>query len=635
MTLSNGLIARVFGIIVLILGLAVPAQGNATEIALSKVPIANILPLIVSESNHDDRDSSVELQFSVVNDTAVPVIWRLRSKVLNPLSFEVHSEGADGPIFASPFRWRPQLSHASQGPVLLSAPLTLLPGERMRLRASFERMPGPDIFPISLMSEAQSDAMGRGNAVAHGIYFGAMLAFVIVFLFSANAIASVASKWFGFYLVALTLLNAHSHGYLLSLLHLSAEDYFPGIRLLQAAIMSTYLTFAMSFLDASTRYPVLARVTQIFIFFILTSAPVEIASDSAQFRLAVDALAIIFLALGVTAAYLALRDGRPGGGFFAAGFALLLVVGGVNYIASIPSFAPWNEIVDRVTLALQSCDALVFGAAIFGQIYGLRRQRDEAVEEKLDEFRQKLEVSQKLRSSEQNLHRARLLAERHRESMASTSHDLRQPLASLRMTLERAREVSPTMAADFSTGLEFLDGVLSDSLAKSRVDAEGVEDQPTSTSSEAAEAVALQIVFENVRRMFAAEAEQRGLALKIVPTSLSVEVRTIDLVRIASNLVANAIRYTETGGVLLGARRRGETVSIEAWDTGPGIEERALSEIMQPYRRGADVESAGEGLGLSIVQRLIIENGLYLSVRSEVGRGSRFAVTGLRRADGI
>jgi len=558
---TNPGIGRLLGIIALITTLGVPATGHAMEVKLSDSPVADILPLIVSNGNPGiaTNTATVVTEFTMVNDTSDTVIWRFRTEMLNPLAFEFYGAGQAEPFFLSSFKSRPQLSHASQGPVILSGAMSMEPGESLQIRAQFEHAPRPDIFPVTLVSEGRNDQIERRNTISHGIYFGAMLILVILFILSANVIVSAASKWFGMYLIALTLLNAHSHGYILSLLDLPPESYFPVLRVLQVTIMFAYLTFAMSFLNASERYPALSKGIRIFFVVGLMIAPLEVFSESRNFRLVIDLMALTFLILGIRCAYLAVRDDHHGARFFAAGYFLLLVVGGINYVASIPSFAPWNDFVDQVTLALQSCDALVFGGAIFSQIYGLRIERDTAIKDKLAEYQEKLAVSQKLRHSETNLHRARSLAERHRASIASTSHDLRQPITSLRVALERAKELSPEMATDFSTGLEFLDSVLTQSLATSRADA---EDQPASAEPEDAETVELQMVLENVRRMFSAEAEQKGLDLKIVPSSLQVRVKIIDLIRIASNLTANAIRYTESGGVLIGVRRRGETADL-------------------------------------------------------------------------
>jgi two-component system CheB/CheR fusion protein len=95
------------------------------------------------------------------------------------------------------------------------------------------------------------------------------------------------------------------------------------------------------------------------------------------------------------------------------------------------------------------------------------------------------------------------------------------------------------------------------------------------------------------------------------------------------NLLSNAFKYTVHGKVLLGCRRRGGTLSIEVWDSGVGIPKEDLQSVFEEYHQLANPareRSRGLGLGLSIVQRLAGLLGHPLRVRSELGRGSAFAI---------
>lgn len=98
----------------------------------------------------------------------------------------------------------------------------------------------------------------------------------------------------------------------------------------------------------------------------------------------------------------------------------------------------------------------------------------------------------------------------------------------------------------------------------------------------------------------------------------------------AGNLVANAIRYTRQGGVLVGCRQRGTHVELQVWDTGPGIALEHRKAIFEEFFRiegpGAGQEK-GLGLGLSIVQRCAQILGYSLSVDSRVGCGTVFRLT--------
>jgi two-component system, sensor histidine kinase len=137
-------------------------------------------------------------------------------------------------------------------------------------------------------------------------------------------------------------------------------------------------------------------------------------------------------------------------------------------------------------------------------------------------------------------------------------------------------------------------------------------------------------VFERLAFEYAPVAKQKGLALHVMATSVYVRSDPTLLARIVRNLVANAVRYTERGRVTIGCRRRSEQVSVEVWDTGPGIPAEKHAEIFHEFAQLGNPERdrrKGLGLGLAIVERLAKLLGHVVELRSTVGKGSVFAVT--------
>jgi CheY-like chemotaxis protein/anti-sigma regulatory factor (Ser/Thr protein kinase) len=118
--------------------------------------------------------------------------------------------------------------------------------------------------------------------------------------------------------------------------------------------------------------------------------------------------------------------------------------------------------------------------------------------------------------------------------------------------------------------------------------------------------------------------------LRVRSTHLSVESDPLLLRSILQNLIGNALRYTRQGGVLVGARPRGGEVEIQVWDTGPGFPEHERERLFRAWQRGPTADSAGVGLGLSLVHRLSELLGHRLVVRSRPGRGSMFSVAARR-----
>jgi CheY-like chemotaxis protein/anti-sigma regulatory factor (Ser/Thr protein kinase) len=124
-------------------------------------------------------------------------------------------------------------------------------------------------------------------------------------------------------------------------------------------------------------------------------------------------------------------------------------------------------------------------------------------------------------------------------------------------------------------------------------------------------------------------AAKRHLFLRIEPCAETVLSDPMMLRRILQNLLANALRYTQRGGVLMGCRLKGANLSIEVHDTGPGIPEAQREAIFMEFQRGETSigADAGIGLGLSIVRRFATALGHEVHLKSRLGRGSMFGVT--------
>jgi signal transduction histidine kinase len=96
--------------------------------------------------------------------------------------------------------------------------------------------------------------------------------------------------------------------------------------------------------------------------------------------------------------------------------------------------------------------------------------------------------------------------------------------------------------------------------------------------------------------------------------------------RLLDNLVSNAVRYTQRGRVLIGLRWRPGALELQVLDTGMGLREGQLAALRQPFQQINAQAAQGHGLGLYIVRSLCAESGYLLSVHSEPGRGSCFAI---------
>jgi len=211
--------------------------------------------------------------------------------------------------------------------------------------------------------------------------------------------------------------------------------------------------------------------------------------------------------------------------------------------------------------------------------------------------------------------------------LAATSHDLLQPLNAARLFLsslaERPQQSENAALIDrVETSLKSVEDLLGELLDISKLDAGGVVPQ--------IEDFALGELLDELATQFAAVADEGGVALRFVPSHRVVRSDRRLLRRILQNLLSNAIRYTPVGGrVLLGCRGAGDVLRLEVWDTGLGIPDDMHDAVFREFQRlaGPAGSAQGLGLGLAIVERVARMLDHKISLRSQVGKGSVFAVT--------
>lgn len=232
---------------------------------------------------------------------------------------------------------------------------------------------------------------------------------------------------------------------------------------------------------------------------------------------------------------------------------------------------------------------------------------------------------------ETSLRQARDVADRATEAkarfVAAASHDLRQPLQAASIYLDLATNETVT-AEQRSAAIDktqrcvrTLTGLLNKIMHVSKLDADAVTPHRSD--------FAVATLFERIRVQYAPAAEEKGLGLRIAPSTAIVRSDPVLLQQLVENLVSNAVRYTERGGVLLGCRRRGDGLAVQVWDTGVGIAREDRESIFEEFRRlggkSADA-NLGMGLGLAIVRRLEVLLDHPVKLRSRVGRGTVFEV---------
>ncbi|MDQ6432923.1 hybrid sensor histidine kinase/response regulator [Mesorhizobium sp. LHD-90] len=210
--------------------------------------------------------------------------------------------------------------------------------------------------------------------------------------------------------------------------------------------------------------------------------------------------------------------------------------------------------------------------------------------------------------------------------LAAASHDVLQPLNAAHLSISALSDLQATeegrrLVGQVERSLTTIGNLLQTLLDISKLDAGVVLPE--------VEEISLDQLFSSIKSDFQPLAEQKGLKFRFRASNAVVRSDQTMLRRLLQNIVSNAVRYTRSGGVLVGARRRETFIRIEIADTGCGIPQDHREAVFEEFHRGpgaveSDVSGAGLGLGLSIVRRMADALGHRIGFSSVVGRGTVF-----------
>lgn len=209
--------------------------------------------------------------------------------------------------------------------------------------------------------------------------------------------------------------------------------------------------------------------------------------------------------------------------------------------------------------------------------------------------------------------------------LAAVSHDLRQPMHALGLFIDdlksealpvRVGSLIGQMQSALDTTYSLLDAILVMSRLETGMIAPNLMSFP------------LEPILNRLRQAFAGVVQKKGLRFVSPPCTAVVHSDPALLERVLANLISNALRYTDRGGVAVACRKRGEFIRLEVWDTGLGIEEEHREAIFQEFFRidRGDKTREGLGLGLAIVRSCTQLLGYSIQLTSTPGKGSRFSL---------
>ncbi len=507
--------------------------------------------------------------------------------------------------------------------LVASAPFTLAPKTNTELWIFY-----PFGFYLNeeiwLIEEGEFlDRRDRDNGFSIFI-FGLRVALIAGIFAFAVVLRFRTAYYYGFFSIALLAFFAQGYGYTYA--HLFKDYNIDSIfRLLAGSIGLTFFTLmTRSFLNTQKLYPGINRALFASMGLAVMLAVIALLDGPHLLgQMLISAGAILITLTNLFAICWGVYRGHSGASLFLIATVFLLA----NMLVGILVFPPFNLISSHMGLDINhlgfALDTLLFAGALIVRAMAMKDELTTAHEANIAALSQQSLLADKLSTVSAKHDHAVALAEARRRELAETTHDLKQPLLSLKLSLKNRKDVEAV-----SQGISYLQGVVDRTLEDTKPDnIEPIHHSLSQPAGDGANIVKIQTLLDNIVTMFADEAKAKNISLKAIPTSKSTTCEPVLLMRLLINLVANAVKHTQSGRIIIGARHRGCHIAIQIFDTGPGIEAMQLEEIFKPYKSGHT--SKGEGLGLSIVKQLAEANGLTISVCSQIGKGSVFEISGI------
>lgn len=508
---------------------------------------------------------------------------------------------------------------------LSSAPVELSAGERALLMVRMT-YGATDLVDLSLETPADHQARTFTDGMTLAGFYAFLASCILFFaVFSATMRSDVGAAYAGLLALGLIFI-AYIDILLFRFLYPTHPTWHlpVGLCLLFALCAAGFATAALSLIRFATK-PKLRRAIQgLAVFSIIGIAMVFVLPPEVM---APASYILLVLMLGA---------------HLLAGFQWDMVSGArrpVFRVVILVAFVGLGLLIALALARLGSVDIpmswaikAIYAVIAFGTMSGLsvglidlRREHATALEREMVALQKEAETTRELLEAERNYTHARDLADRRRQQLATMSHDIRQPLASLRMTMETmTRDQSPDIRERLSEAFDYMHDLALGQLEDSRPDDQPDTASPPPPPETDTDPYALSLILNTVEQMFREEAVSKGVRLRVVASSLPVTVPPLILMRIVSNLVSNAVKYTTEGTVLAGVRRKLDGASIDVLDTGAGMTAEELESFQQAWSQGE--ASSGHGLGLSICYELAAQHGLDLTVTSTPGMGTVFSL---------
>lgn len=584
-------------------------------------------PIETNDPDFGYTKSKIWLKLELKNTSTIEEDWRIHFKENFKQLFDVYLVRQNFSVetvlsqdLENGFSSRPV-----QYPELV-APLLVQPGEQVTVLVNYWSE-GASYLQLTLETGPSFSDKAAKRTAKNFIYYGMMILLIIAALICLIVYRHMVFAAYIAYSGSTLLYLMHSDGVAYQYLwpelpkFNSVASIFIG-----SGIIIFACTYARVFLITKKRHPI---VDKLLLVIIISTLALDVASFFADNQIIKKVLVLMSLVTVSACTFAGIVAARKR--FKEVRFYLLAWVG-IVAASLIMNLRHWVGIelsqdfqfdFMRVVMVV---DAAMMGLAIADRYNQVRNARQVAMKETLAVAERNIELSKRLSDLETKFSVISEASETKDKEIANTIHDLRQPLHALRLTVHdlvqgnsNNSDGSPEIEETFS----YLEKLVSTHLegathghAQTLAATEDPQNQPSTDE-----------VLKSIHEMFLPDAAAKGLDFRYVPTSLSAKLDSLVLMRIITNIVSNAIKYTEAGSILLGCRRDHENIRIEVHDTGNGLTEDDFSSATKRNSRLVDEEGPqGNGFGLDIVNDLVKRHGLELKLCDKRRKGTGFVL---------
>ncbi len=593
-----------------------PEDMITDQIAARFVPVQSEYP------NFGYIKSAIWLKFSVANQTATEADWRLFFRENFFQTFNLFQHHTDGRLTALILQDKNSVfaSRPTTYPELV-VPLTLSPGETTTFYLQYWSGGASDLS-FSILTTDNFEAMAGQLSAKNFIYYGMMVLLTFISIIALIVARNPVFFAYAGYAAAALLFIMHADGNGFKYLWPNAPAFNAFATILFGSGMIGFgALFAKLFLQTKRYHPLMDKALIATIGLVITLVVSTVVVDDQLVKKGLVLLALLSIVQFILAGLLAARTRLKEVRFF------LLAWSGALISSILMTSRHWLGIeisepvqFDSIRIVMVS-DAALMGLAIWDRINQLRKASHEALKASLQQAERNLKMNERLQELEARYQIVTQTAQQKDQLLADTLHDIRQPLYALRLnihSLTHTKDQSKGAPADIESSFSYLENLVEAQLADA-------QNAPACTELET---VKVDDILGNVHKTYMADAKDRGLMFHYQKTSAQTKADPLVLTRIVSNLVANAIKYTPTGKVLIGCRQYGDRLRIQVHDTGPGL---SAEEFNQACQRAIRLENAarpepGMGYGLAIITELCTKHNFGFSQDTRRQSGCSFSI---------